>query len=125
MHFLIVGEAADLPLIRRMLDRLPVDGYGQVFVEVATGYQVTELSAPEGVAVTWLVRNHAGSFRPNGEMAAGAVLAWIAEWMPDEDGNDAPYVIWVGGPTRTVMERLHVEIGDRIHRLHLHHPHVE
>jgi NADPH-dependent ferric siderophore reductase len=125
MHFLIVGEAADLPLIRRMLDRLPVDGYGQVFVEVATPFQVADLIAPDDVSVTWLVRNHAGSFRARGELAAGAVLSWISEWMPDEDGNDSPYVMWIGGPTGDVMERLHVEIGDRLGRLHLHHPYAQ
>lgn len=123
-HFLIVGDSTDLPLLRHMLGRLPVDAYGQMFIEVATAVQVHDWAGPDGLAVTWLVRERSRRFRPRGEAAAQAMLAWVSEWMPeDQDAHSAPYVMWIGCSMSTVMDRLYRQLGDRLDHLHLHHPH--
>ncbi len=123
-HFLIAGDAGDLPLLERLLSRLPADAYGQVFVEVTTAFQITELPAPVGMTVTWLVDKPATQAEPRGELAARAAVAWVAEWMPESrDAHEAPYVMWIGGTTSIVLDRLHDRLGDRLDRLHLHHGH--
>ncbi|MBN9178214.1 MAG: SIP domain-containing protein [Microbacterium sp.] len=123
-HFLIAGDAGDLPFLDRLLSRLPSDAYGQVFIEVATAFQITELPAPVGMTVTWLVNNSATRAEPRGELAARAAVAWVAEWMPEtQDAHEAPYVMWIGGTTSVVLDRLHDRLGDRLDRLHLHHQH--
>lgn len=123
-HFLIAGDLSDLPLLRRLLERLPVDAYGQVFIEVSAAFQVIDLPSPPEMTVTWLVGDTSPLSPPRGELAARAVVAWVSEWMPEErDAHTAPYVMWIGCSTSTVMDRLHDRLGDRLDHLHLHHRH--
>lgn len=123
-HFLVAGDGMDLPLLRQLLGRMPADAYGQVFVEVAARFQITPLCAPEGVTVHWLVDESSPLSHTRGERAAKAVMAWVSEWMPEEQGaHTAPYVMWIGCSTSTVMDRLYDRLGDRLDDLHLHHRH--
>ena len=124
-HFLIVGDATDLPMLRGILSRLPADAYGQVFVEVATAVQIQDWEAPADVSVTWLVRERLRHpLPPRGDLATEAVIAWIAEWMPEEQGLHAvPYVLWIGCSMNPQMDRLYRELDERLDGVHLHHPH--
>lgn len=125
-HFLIVGDAADIPLIRESLDRLPVDAYGQVFVEVASEMQIQRLAAPVGVTVSWLSRDAAvrsrGPLPPRGELAARAIEAWCAEWSP-QDETEQTFVLWIGCSSSGRVDELYRQLGQRMPQVHLHHPH--
>ena len=81
-HFLIVGDTTDLPLLHRMLAQLSDDVFGQVFVEVATPAQISELPAPAGVSVTWLTRETRAGFAPRGERAAQRLFGAPDEGAP-------------------------------------------
>lgn len=121
-HFLIAGDITDLSLLHQLLGRLPVDAYGQVFVEVAARFQISRLPAPAGLTVHWLVDDASPLTHTRGERAAQAVMAWVSEWMPEETSAHAtPYVMWIGCSTSTVMDRLYDRLGDSLDDLHLHH----
>lgn len=114
-HFLIAGDSADLPVIRRMLGRLPVDAYGQVLVEVASRIQIQRMHLPAEMTLTWLLRDADGTARrmaPRGERIVRAVRAWLDEWM-GVGGHEAPQVIWIGCAASPRVGRLHRELRDR------------
>lgn len=123
-HFLLAGDGSDVPMLERLLSRLPSDAYGQTFIEVATAFQITDLPAPPGMTVTWLVNNSATRAQPRGERAARAAVAWVSEWLPEEqDAHAEPYVMWIGCGTSAIMNELADQLGERLDRLHLHHRH--
>ncbi|GGA69053.1 hypothetical protein GCM10011490_19490 [Pseudoclavibacter endophyticus] len=96
-HFLIAGDSVDLPLVAGIVSRLPVDAYGQVFVEVEHSAQVEVWTLPDNVAISWFVRDGADGIAPRGERLAAAVRGWMAEWMPEAEGaREAPSVMWIG-----------------------------
>ncbi|WOF23712.1 SIP domain-containing protein [Microbacterium betulae] len=116
-HFLLVGDSTDLPAIRRMLERLPVAAYGQVFVEIASRVQIQRFEVPEGVSLTWLLRDGVGDgaarrMAPRGECVVRAVHAWFDEWM-FEGGQQAPRVVWIGCSASPRVSRLHRELRAR------------
>lgn len=118
-HFLLVGDSTDLPAMRRMLGRLPVASYGQVFVEIASSIQVQRFDMPEGISLTWLLRDSDGTARrmaPRGERVVQAVHAWLDEWMFD-GAQRAPRVIWIGCSASPRVSRLHRELRARFPEL--------
>jgi NADPH-dependent ferric siderophore reductase len=128
-HFLLVGDGADLGTLRGIVDRLPVDAYGQIFVEVATRAQVRRWDVPAGMTVSWLRRDRVasllGGLAPRGELVARAVTAWVAEWIPEERSDRAlPYVLWIGCSASDQVDRLYRHLARRFGNLHLHHPHT-
>ncbi|MFC7619386.1 SIP domain-containing protein [Microlunatus sp. GCM10028923] len=56
---LVAGDDTAIPAIARLLEELPEDASGQVFVEVAEDSHRLDLRRPAGVDVTWLVRGAA------------------------------------------------------------------
>ncbi|MCA5922936.1 MULTISPECIES: SIP domain-containing protein [Curtobacterium] len=108
-RILIAGGAEDLGEIHRMLEDLPENAYGQVFVEVALDEQVRILPAPPRVTVTWLVRSARGSavaplvFADHGEALAHALTGWAAEWcVTDCEPRTA---VWIGCVDSPWVER--------------------
>ncbi|WP_336632872.1 MULTISPECIES: SIP domain-containing protein [unclassified Microbacterium] len=121
-HFLIAGDITDLSLLHQLVGRLPVDAYGQVFIEASDDVQIRPLPAPPGLVVHWLVDDASPLGLPRGERAAQAVMAWVSEWMPEETATHlTPYVMWIGCSTSTVMDQLYDRLGDTLDDLHLHH----
>jgi len=121
-RFLFIGDGHDLPVIDGMLQRLPVDAYGQVIIEVASEIQIRALRAPVGIGVTWLCRDRPRGFDepivPRGELAARALNAWIAEWMPEQPtGAVEPFVMWIGATTSPRMTAVYAELSDRLDHL--------
>lgn len=55
--YLFAGDETALPAIARMLEHLPADACGKVFLEVADAAEVQPLSAPPPVAIEWLFRD--------------------------------------------------------------------
>lgn len=129
-HFLLVGDSADLPALRGIVSRLPVNAYGQVLVEVATGMQIQPWELPERMTLTWLRRDRMagvlGGLAPRGELAARAVMAWVAEWIPEQHrDHELPYILWIGCRASRQVDHLYRHLRERFDHLHLHHPHYE
>jgi len=107
VHVLLLGDSADIPVLRDMVRRPPVDAYGQVVVELASRVQAEPWRPPRGVSLTWLCRDRAlrerGGMAPRGTLAAAALAAWVAEWVPDDDTAVAPSLLWIG---RSLSARL-------------------
>jgi len=108
-RILLAGGVDDLPEIIRMLEDLPENAYGQVFVEVALDEQVRPLPAPPRVTVTWLVRSARESavaplvFADHGEALAAAVTGWASEWcVADCEPRTA---VWIGCADSPWVER--------------------
>jgi NADPH-dependent ferric siderophore reductase len=55
-RYLIAGDETTLPAIARILEMLPVDARGDVFVEVSEAADTLPLALPAGVTLTWLKR---------------------------------------------------------------------
>lgn len=118
-RFLFIGDGHDLPVIDGMLQRLPVEAYGQVIIEVASEIQIRPLRAPVGIGITWLSRDRPRGFdepiMPRGELAAQALTAWIAEWMPEQHADAAePFVMWIGATTSPRMSAAYAELSARL-----------
>lgn len=80
-RLLLVGDETAVPAIISILESLPGDASGSAFLEVPVAGDVQEISAPEGVTVTWLPRE--------GEAVGGPSLAAVGgllgfEAKPDE-----------------------------------------
>ncbi|WP_424937188.1 MULTISPECIES: siderophore-interacting protein [Bacteria] len=72
---LIAGDETAVPAICAIVESLPADATGQVLAEVPTEADALPLSAPAGVAVTWLARGSAA----HGVRLSAAVHAWGQE----------------------------------------------
>jgi NADPH-dependent ferric siderophore reductase len=69
---LIAGDETAAPAICAIVQSLPADARGEVFVEVPTTADALELDTPDAVHVTWLGRDGT----PHGERLTAAVRAW-------------------------------------------------
>jgi NADPH-dependent ferric siderophore reductase len=87
-QLLIVGDETALPAIARILEDLPADATGSVFVEVPLSEDIQDLRRLPGISVTWLPRNG----RDRGSEIHGAVLdllgADVIEPVVDEVDPD-------------------------------------
>ncbi len=129
-HFLLVGDSADLPTLQGIVSRLPTNAFGQIFIEVASTVQVRHWIVPTGMTVSWLCRDRAagapGALAPHGELAARALAAWVAEWIPERrTDHQLPYVLWVGCAASERVDHLYRHLARRFDNLHLHRPRTE
>jgi NADPH-dependent ferric siderophore reductase len=122
MHYLLVGDSADLGTLRRMADSLPADAYGQVYIEVASKVQVEQFRTRAGLTVTWLRRDRdahrTGTLAPRGLLAARAMAGWASEWLGD-DAGELRYAAWIGCASSSDVRRLLPELANRP-EMHLH-----
>jgi NADPH-dependent ferric siderophore reductase len=80
-HVFLADETG-LPAVARMLENLPAEAVGQVFLEVADAAEEQPLRHPEGIAVTWLHRKGAAPGSLPLLQQAFAALEWPAEGPP-------------------------------------------
>lgn len=114
-HVMVAGDSRDLPAIRQILERLPEDSYGQVFIEIVSDVQIVAMDAPAAVSVTWMHRSSFGRSIPNhtfgsarGETIERAVLAWTSEWLePGCQCGQGPFYVWIGCAMSASVDRLH------------------
>ena len=90
-----------------------------MYLEVASPVQTGPVAAPRDVTVTWLCRDRPlGRPRPmarRGELAARAIEAWVAEWMPEElIDEDDPIMMWIGCRTSPLVSRIYAELSERL-----------
>lgn len=86
--YLFAGDETALPAIARMLESLPADARGKIFLEVADASEMQTLILPSGCEIEWLLRCD----RPAG---ATGVLANRVRACGFPSGNKAIYV-WAG-----------------------------
>ncbi|KUI32218.1 hypothetical protein AU196_22075 [Mycobacterium sp. IS-1742] len=100
---LLAGDEAALPAIGAVLEALPDDAVGYVFVEVAGPSDEIPLAAPEGVTVSWVYRGGRADLVP--EEAAGDNAPLIAAvkdaaWLPGQAQ------VFIHGEAQAVMHNL-------------------
>lgn len=109
---LIAGDAADLHSIRDILGRLPMDAFGQVFIEVFGAIQIEHLQAPPRVNITWLCRDlrrsdeRVGAGAAKGEPLVRAVEGWLDEWVHVDEATRQHFSLWIGCSTNVRVNRL-------------------
>jgi NADPH-dependent ferric siderophore reductase len=91
-RLLLAGDETAAPAILAILESLPHDATGSVFIEVPDAADVLPVVAPEGVDVTWLPRAAAESAAAAASAAAPAVYgarlveavgAWVDKFCLD------------------------------------------
>lgn len=117
---LLAADETAVPAVAAILEGLPADAAGHVFLEVPSPGDALPLAAPAGVQITWLPRGggeaeeaHAAEPLPFGGALVPAVTAWVDAWAescarptappadtgeedaPAEPGADAEYeILW-------------------------------
>lgn len=76
-RLLLVGDETAVPAIVSILESLPADATGSAFLEVPVADDVQEVSAPEGLQVSWLPREGAPVGGPS-LAAVGGLLGFEA-----------------------------------------------
>ncbi|WP_165063577.1 siderophore-interacting protein [Marisediminicola senii] len=92
---LLAGDETAAPAICSIIEQLPADTRGQVFIEVATDDDILPVTAPGRMTVTWLARDTRDA--SHGEALNRAVRAWVSEMVapaaadePVETTGNAP-----------------------------------
>lgn len=76
---LIAGDETAVPAVSAILEQLPADARGAVFLEVPDAGDALDLRAPAGVEVRWLPRHDAvGGY---GAELVAAVTEWADAWV--------------------------------------------
>ena len=87
-RILLAGDETDITTIRLALATLPVRARGQVFIEVQSETDITELAAPGRFAVCWLLRDR-------GQELRRSVDAWLSEMLPVSGLDDHTVYAWI------------------------------
>lgn len=80
---LLVGDETAVPAVLSIIEKLPADAYGEVVIEVPDALDITDVPAPVGLRLTWLVRQDDGSGLPDGVRAALDRMGVAAPAVPD------------------------------------------
>ena len=86
--YLFAGDETALPAIARMLESLPAQARGKVFLEVADEAEVQPLTAPPSVDIEWLFRN--------GVPAGGTTLLVDAVRSAEFPAEGETVYLWAG-----------------------------
>lgn len=115
-HVLIGACADDLPTVQQLLDALPEEAYGQVWVEgnrAASTLSGAPVAAPvlrhPGRVSVYLLATSVGS--APGEQAAAALRAGQAEWLPELECAGRAVTVWAGESVRRHLAQVGVEFG--------------
>ncbi|MDI6022349.1 SIP domain-containing protein [Leucobacter sp. UT-8R-CII-1-4] len=106
---LAAGDIGDLPGLRAWCENLPIDSYGQVFIEVFSPIQIEPIHTPPGVNVTWICRERLrestrpGIGIPRCEALATAVDAWLDEWFRVDSCLTRHFTMWMGARGSSIM----------------------
>lgn len=92
---LVVGDDTAVPAIARLLEDLPGDARGQVFIEVTEDSHRQELRELPQVTVTWLT---------HGTSAGAAAHSLLLDAVRTTDWWDGRPFAWIAGEQRTVRD---------------------
>ncbi|MEV0674480.1 siderophore-interacting protein [Mycobacterium sp. NPDC050441] len=100
---LLAGDEAALPAISTALESLPDNAIGRVFIEVAGPEDEVELTAPDGVQVTWIYRGGPADLVGDDQAGDNAPLIAAvkgAAWLPGQ------VQVFIHGEAQAVMHNL-------------------
>lgn len=100
---LLAGDESALPAIANALEALPPSAVGNAFVEVAGPEDEIPLTAPEGVAVSWVYRGARADLAPEdraGDFAPLIEAVTTALWLPGQ------LQVFIHGEAQAVMHNL-------------------
>ena len=83
---LLAGDETATPAVCAILESLPADAAGAVFLEVPTVEDALPVRAPAGVRVSWLARDGAHY----GARLSHAVTSWAGAWATGPGTTDIP-----------------------------------
>jgi NADPH-dependent ferric siderophore reductase len=109
---LLAGDETIIPVIQGLIESLPDNARGQIFIEVDSAESVTPLVTPERITVSWLARDVRRT-RP-GHAVVRAVHAWVSEMTTGDvtvDGSEL--CVWLGGAAASSRE-LRADIASRL-----------
>ena len=100
---LFAGDESAVPAISAALEALPANAIGKVFIEVAGPEDQIDLTAPDGVEVSWIYRGGRADLVP--EVFAGDHAPLIdavkqAPWLPGQ------VQVFIHGEAQAVMHNL-------------------
>lgn len=101
---LLAGDEAAIPAIGAALAAMPDDAVGHALIEVATPDDEWNLTAPEGIEVTWLHRG--GPFTPE-----STVIEQAVKDLPWRDGRVQAFVHGERETMKALRAYLHDERG--------------
>ncbi|KRD96117.1 hypothetical protein ASE63_11890 [Bosea sp. Root381] len=78
-RYVFLCDETGLPAVSRMLENLPAQTVGLVFIEVDGAAEEQQLAAPEGVSIHWLHRDGQQKGAESPLVAAFDALVWKAE----------------------------------------------
>ncbi|MFE5874163.1 siderophore-interacting protein [Rhodococcus sp. NPDC056506] len=102
-HLLVVGDETALPAIARLLEELPADARGQVFVEIADSVHIQSVRELPGVSITWLPR----------EEAEPGITSLLLDAVRAAEWSDGRVFAWLAGEQATVRSLRRYLIRDR------------
>jgi hypothetical protein len=109
VQHLITADENSLAELEVLLATLPLRAVGRVFIEVADQDDVSVVSAPPRMTVTWLPRTRRGIRRTAGETLTRAATAWADEMLCDDsEGAMRTEATLLGGylSTADIVEHL-------------------
>ncbi|MER7893197.1 siderophore-interacting protein [Micromonospora sp. NPDC094482] len=131
-QLLLAGDETAVPAIAAILERLPLDARGRVLLEVPDSADALALTAPPGVALTWLARGvgaHGSELVPAVAAAAGELLAApdpvavapVADidvdteilWDVPDPVPAAPLYAWLAGEAGVIRSLRRHLVGER------------
>ena len=96
---LVGADETALPAVARWLEEWPEDARGQVFIEVGEESHKQELIVPEGVELTWLLRNGAAAGTTTLLFDALKAATWwegkVFAWVAGEANSLTPIRRWL------------------------------
>lgn len=85
VQHLITADENSLAELETLLTTLPLCAVGRVFIEVPDSADVSVVTAPPRMTVTWLPRSRSGRSRLSvGEALTRATVAWTDEMLCDQ-----------------------------------------
>ncbi|WP_106476166.1 siderophore-interacting protein [Phytohalomonas tamaricis] len=102
--YLLAGDMTALPAISALLEKMPADAHGQVFIEVSDEQECQPLAHPSGITVTWLYRRVTAPCESTLLLDAVSHLSWPA---------DLATFAWIGGENSAVLA-----LRDYVRRAH-------
>lgn len=98
---LLAGDEAAIPAIGAALEAMPDDAVGHALIEVATADDEWDLTAPEGIEITWLHRG--GPFTPE-----STVLEQAVKNVPWREGRVQAFI----HGEREIMKTLRIYLNE-------------
>ncbi|MFF2026220.1 siderophore-interacting protein [Streptomyces sp. NPDC058171] len=102
-RLLVAGDDTAVPAIARLLEELPDDARGHVFIDVEHVTHVQELPGPAEVDVIWLPRGPSAAARPGALLTAVREMAWA----------DGTWFAWLAGEQSAVQQIRRHLVRDR------------